>query len=77
MAVGSLNDPYRTKATHTKGGAEMINVANDFIFAVYVGFGGMAVFLVLCLITAIFEGISDAIERKRRKKYRNNYVKFN
>lgn len=53
-----------------------ISVVNDFTFAVYVGFGGMAVFLVVCLLCAIIEGIAEARERKRCRNFRNNYVKF-
>lgn len=54
----------------------MIDVANDAAFSFVAMIYGGAIFAVLIIITAIIEGIAEARERKRRRNFRNNYVKF-
>jgi hypothetical protein len=48
----------------------MISTANDLEFALVVGFYGMIVLVVMCVITGIIETICDRIERKREKQRR-------
>lgn len=53
-----------------------IDIANDAAFATVALMYGIVIFAVLIIITAIIEGIAEARERKRRRNFRNNYVKF-
>lgn len=51
-------------------------MSNDALFAIVAGGYFFLAFGAMCVITAIIEAIGEAIERKRRKKFRNNYVRF-
>ena len=48
----------------------IINTANDATFAIVALIYLLGVFTVLIIITAIFEGLSEAAERRRRNKNR-------
>ena len=48
----------------------LINTANDMTFAIVALIYLIGAFAVLIIITAIFEGISEARERRRRNKNR-------
>lgn len=48
----------------------IINTANDAAFAIVAGAYLLGAFVILIIITAIFEGISEAAERRRRNKNR-------
>lgn len=48
----------------------MINTANDLEFALVVGFYGMIVLVVMCVITGIIETICTRVERKREERRR-------
>lgn len=50
-----------------------ISTANDFTFFVVVMFYGIVALAVMCVLAGIIEGITKAIER-RRKKFRKGYV---
>lgn len=54
----------------------MIDKANDAAFSFVALLYFIAGFAALIIITAIAEQIGEAVERKRRKKYRNNYVRL-
>lgn len=51
-------------------------MSNDALFAIVAGAGFFGVFFIMIIITAIYEAIAEAVERRRRKKFRNNYVRF-
>lgn len=51
-------------------------MSNDALFAIVAGGYMLGGFMVMVILAAIWEAIDEAIERKRRKKYRNNYVRF-
>lgn len=48
----------------------IIDTANDAAFSIVALFYLVGAFTVLIIITAIFEGISEAAERRRRNKNR-------
>lgn len=48
----------------------IINTANDMTFAIVAGAYLLGAFMILIIITAIFESISEAAERRRRNKKR-------
>ena len=51
-------------------------MSNDALIAIVAGGYMLGGFMVMVVITAIIEAVSEAVERKRRKKHRNNYVRF-
>lgn len=51
-------------------------MSNDALFAIVAGGYMLGAFAVMVIITAICEAIGEVIERKRRKKFRANYVRF-
>lgn len=52
----------------------MINHLSDAHFALVVGGIMLAVFVGLCIITAIVEAIVAAVENRRERESRNNYI---
>ena len=51
-------------------------MSNDALFAIVAGAYMFGAFMIMVIIAAIIEGIQGVIERRRRKKFRNNYVRF-
>ncbi len=51
-------------------------MSNDALFAIVAGGYILGAFAVMIIVTAVIEAVCKAIERKRRKKFRNNYVSF-
>jgi hypothetical protein len=51
-------------------------MSNDALFAIVAGGYFFGAFAIMCVIAAIYEAIAEAVERRRRKKFRNNYVRF-
>lgn len=51
-------------------------MSNDALFAIVAGGYFFVIFMAMIALVAIYEAIAEAVERKRRKKYRNNYVRF-
>ena len=51
-------------------------MSNDAWFALVAMGYILGAFALMALIDAICDIIESAVERRRRKKYRNNYVRF-
>ncbi len=51
-------------------------MSNDALFAIVAGGYMLGAFMIMVVVMAIWEAIDEAVERKRRKKFRNNYVRF-
>ena len=51
-------------------------MSNDALFAIVAGGYMLGGLMVMVLVTAVIEAIDETLERKRRKKFRNNYVRF-